>query len=229
MGQFRNNHIRIALVGHSALVKELLAHNINEQEDMSVVREMGEVDAASVATLDAEMVIVDPASMDGSVLHAIALVKLLKPRVKVVALSAQNDPDSFLSTVQAGVDAYIIKDRPLDQLMQSLRAVQSGFCIFDCALFTSAVKRMFGKSSTDCNADISQRLDVAGLSARERDVAHLLAKGLSNKDIATALGISISTTKTHVSRVFERLGVSSRREMLPKLYRLSDSPGFGDD
>ncbi|MEN6371453.1 MAG: response regulator transcription factor [Armatimonadota bacterium] len=212
--------VRIALLGHNDMFREMLARTIGEQDDMTIAMEAATIEESvkALSESDADLIVMDTEYSDGSCDELIRQIKSHTPKALVAVLTANNDTEIFLSAISLGIDAYILKDKPIAQLLQSLRAIRDGFCVYDCSTFKLSITEM-AKFRNRQESDSS--VDLSALSFREREVTRLLVAGFSNKEIASKLGISQSTTKTHISKVFKRLGVSSRREILSKFHHIA--------
>jgi DNA-binding NarL/FixJ family response regulator len=125
-----------------------------------------------------------------------------KPRV--VVLSAFDDPDYVRSALEAGVAGYLLKTMPTAELLQALAAAASGTTVLD----PEAVRRLGERTVLGVPARPS------ALTAREAEVARLVAEGCSNRETAERLGISVRTVEGHLIRIFDKLGVRSRVELV---------------
>jgi ATP/maltotriose-dependent transcriptional regulator MalT len=105
---------------------------------------------------------------------------------------------SRIQAVRAGAKAYLLKDAPLEELLDAIRKVHAGETFIPPALGTELASRMSGEA----------------LTGREIDVLRLLVRGRSNKEIGTDLFISETTVKTHVRNIFSKLNVMSRAEAI---------------
>jgi two-component system nitrate/nitrite response regulator NarL len=131
------------------------------------------------------------------------------PRVRVVILSDDQDPRSVSEAVGAGASAYVATTAEGDEVVEAVRMVARGHVV----LSGSAWDAYQGEGDA---ADVSTGI---ALSEREREVLVLLARGLSNRQIAEELRLSAETVKTHVVRLYRRLGVSTRTDAVAKALR----------
>jgi len=141
--------------------------------------------------------------MDG--VEAIAEIKRRCPRVRLLALTAHGKENYLTSAVQAGVDGYLLKNSPSEELFSAITAVASGQTFFsrEVSAMLAQVCRLGNKS-----ADPLERL-----SKRERQVLKLAAKGETNKGIADAIFVSVKTVEKHKTNLKKKLGLRSSLEL----------------
>lgn len=118
--------------------------------------------------------------------------------VRVVVLTSFSDREQVLAALDAGASGYLLKDADPDELIRGIHAAARG----EAPIAPKAAREVL--------ATRSERRDEPELSPREREVLELVAQGLPNKRIAFELSISEKTVKTHLTNIFERLGVSDR-------------------
>lgn len=211
------NHARVVFACGTPMLRQGIARSLSDSDDISVVAEVGTIEEAreSLEAAEVDAVLLGTDLPDG---HALELARELKSDhhiTKVVILSATDDEEAFLAAVRARVDGYVLGSSSYEQLVRVLRSVLAGNCNFDPAICSPTVRRLAG-GSLDHQGPAAEHIDLNGLSCRERQVARLMAEGMTNKEIARELGTSISTIKTHVSRIFRHLGISHRHELLPR-------------
>lgn len=209
---------RVLVVDALAMCRQSLVMSLSGCENLSVVADVGTIDDAKLVIADnkIDVVVVNASLADGSGIDLARQLKMTQPYIKVVLMTAQADEQCFIEAVKANVDGYVLKSSPYPRFLGIIKSVLNGNCAYDWDVAGDVTKRIIqGECGCDEPAD---PLDAfSSLSIRERQVVELLAKGLTNKEIANQLAISLSTTKTHISRIFRRLGISCRRELLPKL------------
>jgi DNA-binding NarL/FixJ family response regulator len=126
------------------------------------------------------------------------------PETRVVILSAYDDPAFVRRAFDSGVAGYLLKTMPRDELINAIRAVGLGTTVLD-----PAVSSQLAKATT-----LSETSGIPRLTLREQEVVALVADGLSNKAIATRLGVSTRTVEGHVNHVFTKLDLESRTELV---------------
>jgi DNA-binding NarL/FixJ family response regulator len=178
-------------------------------EVVGVAREGHELLEAA-RTLQPDIVITDisMAGMDG--LEATRRLQATLPRVRVLILSYHSDPSFARAAFEAGASAYLTKTSAPEELELAVRAVVDG------RLFvSSAVTRGMVEASVPVPPERLLKGQPAGdpLTRRETDVVRLVGQGLGNKDIAHRLGVSVTTVRTHLNRVYDKLKPASRVEL----------------
>jgi DNA-binding NarL/FixJ family response regulator len=136
--------------------------------------------------------------MDG--VTAIAAIRRDLPEVEVIALTSVLEDSLVFGAIRAGAIGYLLKDTEADELCQAIKAAAAG----QVQLSPKAAARLM--------REVRAPESPETLTQREIDVLRLMAKGLSNKEIARDLGIGEKTVKTHVSNILSKLGVLSRTQ-----------------
>ncbi|MFE7352169.1 response regulator [Streptomyces sp. NPDC057543] len=153
-----------------------------------------------VARLDPDVVLMDLRMPGGGGVAAIAELTGRGVRAKVLVLTTYDTDSDTLPAIEAGATGYLLKDAPREELFTAVRAAADGRTVLSPAVASRLVSRV--------------RTPVApgheSLSAREREVLELVAKGTSNREIAAELFISEATVKTHLTHVFAKLGAKDR-------------------
>jgi DNA-binding NarL/FixJ family response regulator len=193
--------IRVLLVDDHAVVRAGLERLLATCEDIEVVG--GATDGAEAVALTTELapdVILMDLSMPGmDGIEATRQITQTDAGAQVVVLTSLVDRDRILAALDAGAIGYLLKDAEPDEVIRGLRAAARG----ESPLAPKAARAVLGQ-----RADRAQ----TRLSERERQVLECVAKGLPNKLIARKLGISEKTVKTHLTRVYQELGVADRTQ-----------------
>jgi DNA-binding NarL/FixJ family response regulator len=135
------------------------------------------------------------------------------PPTRVVVLTTFDDDDLVVQALRSGASGYLLKDLPRQQLVDAIRAVHDG----DLRLSPSITRRLVDRH-THRAASPEQLQALQRLSHRESEVLRLVARGLSNAEIAAELYLSESTVKTHVGRVLAKVGVRDRVHLVVVAY-----------
>jgi two-component system NarL family response regulator len=201
-----SSSIRVMLVDDHFVVRSGLASSLGLEDDIRVVAEAADADEAlaAFARHEPDVVIMDLQLGAGSGIEVTARLCKAHPQARILVFSSFARDEDVHRAIRAGALGYLQKAAPRDELLAAVRTVAQG-------------KRFLP-------ADIAQRL-VARLdrpepSARELDVLALIAKGRSNKEIATELGVSDETVKTHVSNVMQKLKAQDRAHAVTEAIRL---------
>lgn len=210
----KNAPVRVMLVDDHALVRAGLAALLDASDDIEVV---GEAPDGSQVVAVAEACSPDVVLMDLSMpgVDGVTATRLLlaeRPTVQVLVLTSFSDRDRVREALSAGAIGYLLKDSTPQEVVAGVRAA---------AAHGSPIDPRVARTLLDPFASAAPVPDV-GLSPRELDVLRLVAKGLANKQIGRALGISERTVKVHLGNVFRRINVQDRtsaalwaRENLP--------------
>ncbi|MFJ9092839.1 response regulator [Streptomyces globisporus] len=160
------------------------------------------VDAlAVVGELDPDVVLMDLRMPGGGGVAAIAELTRRGARSKVLVLTTYDTDSDTLPAIEAGATGYLLKDAPRDELFAAVRAAADGRSVLSPAV----ASRLMTRARTPA-ADPAE----SALSAREREVLVLVARGTTNREIAAELFISEATVKTHLTHVFAKLGAKDR-------------------
>ncbi|MBW0255007.1 response regulator transcription factor [Cellulomonas sp. PS-H5] len=205
--------ITVLLADDHHLVRSGLAGLVDAADGMRVVGQAA--DGAAAVALAAELapdVILMDLSMPGTEgVEATRQVLAARPATRVVVLTSFSDHDRVSAAVGAGAVGYLLKDCEPEELVAAVRSAARGYAPLDPRVAGALLPSAAAPRPAD------------RLSARERDVLRLLARGLANKQIGRELGIAERTVKVHVGHVFRLLGVADRtsaalwaREHLPE-------------
>lgn len=199
--------IRILLAEDMEIVRKGLKALLLANSGFEVVGEApdGHLAVNLTGRLNPDVVLMDLSlpRMDG--VEAIAEIKRRYPRVRIIALTAYGKENYLTSAVQAGVDGYLLKNSPSEELFSAINAVSAGQTYFsrEISAMLAQVCRQGNKT-----ADPLERL-----SKRERQVLKLAAKGHTNKDIAEAIFVSVKTVEKHKTNLKKKLGLRSSLEL----------------
>ncbi|MGY0231689.1 response regulator [Longispora urticae] len=196
--------VRVLVADDQVLVREGIASLLGLQEGIEVVATAGdgrEAVARALATRP-DIVLMDVRMPDMDGLDAAALLRAELPDCRVIMLTTFDDQRYVVRALRAGAAGYLLKDLPSAQLGAAVRLAHAGVVQFDPA----AAARLAAAVGAP-----PEPSDVA-LTAREVEVLRLVARGLTNREIARQLHLSEGTVKNYLSRVLERLGVRDRTQ-----------------
>jgi len=160
------------------------------------------------AALDPDVVLMDLRMPGGGGVEAIARLTRDGARAKVLVLTTYDTDSDTLPAIEAGATGYLLKDAPRDELFTAVRAAAQGRTVLSPAVASRLVSAV-RTPGTPGNES---------LSAREREVLALVAKGTSNREIARELFISEATVKTHLTHLYAKLGVNDRAAAVAVAY-----------
>ena len=198
--------IKILIADDHPVVREGLIAMLSREVDFKVVGEAKDgVEAVNKAReLSPDVVLMDlrMPEMDG--VEAMRQIRSAMPDIKFIILTTYSDDDYIFSGIEAGARAYLLKDAPREDLFKAIRSVYRG---------ESLIQPVVASKLLDRFSQLSRRAPSGEeLSARELEVLCLMAKGAANKEISAELNIAQSTVKTHITNIFQKLGVNDRTE-----------------
>ena len=201
--------IKILIADDHAFVREGTRRILEQEPDLEVVAEAGngEEAVALASELKPDVAIIDVAmpKLDG--IEATRRIKALCPAVAVLVLSAYDDDQFVFGLLEAGAAGYLLKSVRGHEIVDAIRAVDAG----ESVLHPSVARKVLNRfASVSSKAQRKKPLEL--LTEREMEVLKLVTKGLSNKDIADDLSLSIRTVQGHLANIFNKLRVSSRTE-----------------
>jgi DNA-binding NarL/FixJ family response regulator len=208
--------IRVALVDDQPLFRGGLRMLIDSQDDLQVVGEAGDGAEARAMVRDAkpDVVLMDIRMPVASGLEAtewiVADTASVKSPPRILVLTTFDLDESAASAIRAGASGFVLKDAEPEFLLAAIRTVHAGTAVIAPAA-TAELFQHFGEHAP-LPGDPDEHLE--GLSAREREIFLLAARGLSNSEIAKAEFVSEATVKTHISRVLAKLGLRDRVQLV---------------
>lgn len=194
--------IRVMIVDDHPLLRSGLTELLTTQDGIAVVAALadGREAVEQVVGLAPDLVLMDVSMPGMGGVAATTEVLRRRPSTRIVMLSSYSEDETVLAALDAGASGYLLKDSEPDELVKGVRAAALG----EVPLAPRAARALLASRS---------RAPLEGhLTPREEEVLDLVAEGLANKVIARQLGISEKTVKTHLTSVFQRIGVYSRTE-----------------
>lgn len=199
--------IRLMLVDDHAVLRDGLRNIISVVEDIEVVGEAvsGEDALIQVEKCQPDLILMDINMPNKNGVEVTGILKKKYPRIKILVLTMHSHEEYFMSAIREGADGYLLKDAPSDQVVEAIRTVARG----ESVIHPSMTRKLlaFHQQKQTEQEDTS-------LTEREREVLICLVEGLSNKEIADRLFISDKTVKIHVSKIFKKLNVKSRSQVV---------------
>jgi DNA-binding NarL/FixJ family response regulator len=178
-------------------------------EEFKIVGSACDVDTAiaEIRGYNPEVVLVDVHMPDGGGIAVIEGVVEVNPDVKFLALSVSDSAEDVIAMIRAGARGYVTKTIEAPDLADAVRRVHAGDAVFSPRLAGFVLDAFAGAIPSDDDPELDQ------LTAREKDVLRLIARGYAYKQVARKLEISIKTVETHVSSVLRKLQLSNRHEL----------------
>ncbi len=202
---------RVLITDDHAIVRAGLRMLLEDQDDMEVVGEArnGEECVDQVSRLKPDVVLMDVAmpGMDG--IAATRLIKETSPGVQVLGLTMHQDENYFFQMLRAGASGYVIKGADPEELFTAIRAVAGG----EAYLYSSLTKKLLDDYLDRVKAgDVSDSHDR--LSDREKEVLQLIGEGLTSREIAGSLYLSVNTVDRHRSNIMDKLDLHNKAGLI---------------
>ena len=194
--------IRIVVVDDHPIVRQGLVSTLDDEEDFEVVGEASSAEdaLAVLARTRPDLILLDLELPGMSGIDAIPRLREISPQTRVLVFTASDTDERVLSAVRSGAGGYLLKGVAVSEITSAIRTVAAG----GTALAPSAAGRLANAIRTPRGA--------GPLTAREREVLHLVAQGLPGKQIAVSLGISERTVKFHTASLIRKLGADNRAQ-----------------
>jgi DNA-binding NarL/FixJ family response regulator len=209
--------IRILVVDDQALVRAGFAAILESEDDLEVVGELD--DGAQVLSCAREVrpdVVLMDIRMPG--MDGIAATRQLLERgptgVRVLMLTTFDLDEYLYEAMKAGASGFLLKDTPRAQLLSAVRAVAAG----DATLSPGLIRRLVDDFVRRPPPGTALPPALASLTARETEVLHLMARGLTNAELAANLFLSEATVRTHITHIFEKLALRDRVQAVVLAY-----------
>ncbi len=177
--------------------------------DFRIVGTAFDVDTAidEIRSFRPDVVLVDVHMPDGGGIAVVEGVGETNPDVKFLALSVSDQAEDVIAMIRAGARGYVTKTIEPGELAEAIRRIHAGDAVFSPRLAGFVLDAFAGAIPSDDDPELDQ------LTAREKDVLRLIARGFAYKQVARKLNISIKTVETHVSSVLRKLQLSNRHEL----------------
>jgi DNA-binding NarL/FixJ family response regulator len=205
------NRITVVVVDDHDLLREGVSACLARFGDLEVIGEAGSGEAAltAVAELHPDVVVVDLVMPGLGGTEAIRRLRNDDPHLGIVALSSFSDSERVREVIAAGANGYLVKSVDADSLAHAVRSAASGH-------------GAFSPQVTQALLDAPDTVTASPLTARESEIATLVASGRTNAEIADALNLSVFTVKNHVSSILMKLQVRTRTEAAAVILRTHD-------
>lgn len=202
--------IRVVVVDDHPVVRDGVVATISAAPDLEVVgqAEDGPTAVQVTAALAPDVVVMDLRMPGGGGVEAVREMKARGLTSDVLVLTTYDTDSETVAAIEAGATGYLLKDCSAETLVGAIRSTAAGETVLSPAVATRLASH------------VHNPIRRANLSVREREVLVLVARGTPNRSIARKLFISEATVKTHLTHIFEKLGVSDRASAVATAYEL---------
>jgi DNA-binding NarL/FixJ family response regulator len=218
--------IRVLVVDDQALLRTAFSSLIDAEDDLEVVGEAAEGRQAVelAASLAPDVVVMDVRMpvMDGIEATRQITADRAANAPRVLILTTFDLDEYVFEALRAGASGFALKSRPLEELLSAIRVVAEG----EALLAPSVTRRLIAHFSRVSRGPAEGCRDFTQLTEREREVLSLVARGLSNAELADTLYVSLPTVKTHVSRILTKLGARDRTQLVVFAYEAGLAPAL---
>lgn len=206
--------MRLLIADDEAMVRSGLRLLVESEADIEVIGEAADgheaVELAATRRPDVVLMDIRMPGLDG--LGATAKILSRRDAPKVVVLTTFDEDENVYEALRAGASGFLLKTARPEQLLQALRTVAQGNALLDPVV----TRRLIDTFGRRLKLQVPRELEE--LTQREREVLRLVARGLSNREIADELVVSEATVKTHVARVFSKLRLRDRAQAVVFAY-----------
>jgi DNA-binding NarL/FixJ family response regulator len=199
---------RVLIADDDDLMRAGLAELLSNDPTIQIVGDAATGREAIERThrLDPDVVLMDVRMPDLDGIAATAELTRTCPAAKVLILTTFEQDDYIFGALRAGASGFMVKRTRPEELIAAVHTVAAG----DALLSPSVTRRVIDRMAQQPTPDLTGHTGLTALTSREREVLALIARGMSNREIATALTVEESTIRTHVKRILMKLGLRDR-------------------
>ncbi len=200
--------MKVLICDDQAIVRDGLEMLLKLEKDIEIIglAEDGAIAVEMAGKYKPDLVLMDLKMpvMDG--VEATRQIRIKYPQIKVLVLTTFDEDEWLFAAIQAGAAGYLLKDTPREDVIQAIRGTMEGKAYVDPVVAGKILRQAYSQQKQEAT------LITSKLTQREVEVLRLLARGLSNTDIADRLFLSEGTVRNHVSSILAKLGVSDRTQ-----------------
>jgi DNA-binding NarL/FixJ family response regulator len=203
--------IRVLIADDQALFRRGLYVVLGTEDHIEVVAEAenGEEAIQKAQELAPDVVLMDVRMPRVNGIEAARTIRAEVPTAKILMLTVSDEEEDLFEAVKAGANGYLLKEISVEEVAEAIRAVMQGQSLISPSMASKLLSEFNAMSK---RAEEKQQFPAPALTSRELEVLKLVAKGMSNREIADELYISENTVKNHVRNILEKLHLHSRME-----------------
>ncbi len=207
--------IDIMIVDDQEIVREGLKMILSLDKEINILGEASNgkelIDLLEKVQSDVILMDVRMPKMDG--VEATKIIKEKYENLKVIILTTFNEDEYIFKAIKNGADGYLLKDAGLKDIVKAIKSVHDGAMFLDPKVTMKVVKAFNSISNEKLDFKDKNKSELDELTSREKEVAKLVAQGKSNREISNILFLAEGTVKNYVTRILEKLDLSSRTEL----------------
>ncbi len=215
--------IRVIVVHQAKLIANVIASVLSGEPDIHVVSTAVTVEEAlgTLTRSNCNMVLATANLPNGGALALTEAITASYPNTKVLIIGVPKSESAILQYVMAGAAGYVLKDVPVERLLDNVRAAHQDEALISPTIAAALMNQVAELAHISAQYALDPHA-VADLTAREREVLSLIGNSLTNQEIAEKLFIEVGTVKNHVHNILKKLAVTSREEAASYLPLLDD-------
>lgn len=205
--------IRLGIIEDDEEIRKMLVNYLGEQPDMKVMLSASSVEAFFEHwhdTLYFDIVLSDVGLPGESGIKGVSRIRRRAPTCLVMMLTVYDDANRVFQALCNGASGYLLKQTPLDKIREAIRNLYEGGSPMSPGIARMVVSFFNPKNPREITTK---------LTPREEQIVVAIEEGLTNKEVAVRLGISLETVKYHIKNIYEKLEVNSRHALISRKYR----------
>jgi DNA-binding NarL/FixJ family response regulator len=216
--------IRVFLVDDHEVVRKGMNFLLEDEESLEIVGEAsgGKMAIQTIHEFKPHLVLLDINMPEMNGIETAIILKKDWPGIKILIFSMHNDPDYIFKSIESGVDGYILKNADKDEIVKAIKTVHSGEKYFPPEVSAILVSALQGKGTTLKKSERSKDRTIDKLSKKEQEILRFISNGMSSKEIAEKLLLSIRTVSNHRANMLKKTGLNNTAELI----RIVTNEGF---